>query len=350
MDCRERVLTALSCGQPDRVPFMYSFIDPKLQEQIVGHELTEYLFDLDQDPGIMLQPGQTCRLSLNYCIHPETARRLELDAIGIRFPVPLFCEARRGRGGYMVARGLLTSAEALKKVRMPDVDDPEIYREVEAFVERFGGEFCLFGQIRLGAAPTLLSMGYDGFSYALYDEPDLACEVVDLYAGWVTRLIENLRGIGLDFLWSFDDIAFNNGPLFSLAVWKEVFLPRLKRPAERIDGPWIYHSDGNLLPILDEMLPLGMSAIHPLEPGTLDLDRLKRDYGKRLCLVGNIDVNYTLSRAPAGEVEPEVRRRIEQLAGGGGFIISDSNSVPYFCKAENILAMSRAVQKHRNCY
>ena len=48
MDCRQRVLTALRCGQPDRVPYMYSFIDTKLQEQIVGHELTEYLFDLDR--------------------------------------------------------------------------------------------------------------------------------------------------------------------------------------------------------------------------------------------------------------------------------------------------------------
>ena len=350
MTSRERVLTALACKVPDVVPYMYGIVDTTLQETIVGRELTDYRFDLTIDPGIVARPGEDIDYRLNYVVHPDTARRLGLDAVGIRFPSPLFCVARYGRGGNAIERGLLDSWEALRAARMPDPDDERIYREAEEFIRRFKGEFALFASIRLGASSTLLSMGYDNFSYALYDNIDLVYAVVDFYTEWTGRLVGNLRGLGFDFMWAFDDIASNSGPMFSVAVWEDVFLHRLGRVAEKIGCPWIYHSDGNLLPIIDHMLPLGMSGIHPLEPGVMDLDLFKRLYGKRLCMVGNIDIDYTLSKGTLDDVERAVKERIEQLAPGGGYIISDSNSVPYFCKAENVIAMSDAVRRYRDFY
>jgi len=349
MNSRERVLVALACRVPDVVPFMFSFVDVELQKQILGRKLTEYVFDLSIDPGFILRPGERVDYRLNYMVHPDTARALGLDAVGIRFPIPFFCATRFGRGGHSVERGLLATREALERAVMPSIPD-EVLREAERFVRAYRGEFAVFANIRLGAAPTLLSMGYDAFSYALYDNRQLVCDVVDFYADWIAGLVRSIRDIGFDFMWAFDDIAFKSGALFSNQVWREVFLPRLLRVAREIPCPWIYHSDGNLLPILDDLLPLGMSGLHPLEPGTMDLDRLKRQYGRRLCLVGNIDINYTLSRGTPEEVEREVRERIAQLAPGGGYIISDSNSVPYFCRAENILAMSAAVKRHRSAY
>ena len=104
------------------------------------------------------------------------------------------------------------------------------------------------------------------------------------------------------------------------------------------------------MPILDDLLELGMSGIHPLEPGTMDLDLLKKNYGKKLCLIGNIDIKHTLSHGTTEEVDQEVKARIDQLSPGGGYILADSNSVPYFCKAENVVAMSKAVQAYRNVY
>ncbi len=350
MTSRERVLTALARKEPDRVPYMYGLVDTELQEEIVGHELPEYRFDLTIDPGVVAKPGEDVEFRIHYPVHPDTARKLELDAVGIRFPSPLFCISRYGRGGHGIERGLLTSWEAVKAARMPDPDNEAVLRQAKQFIDRFQGEFAVFASIRLGASSLLMSMGYDGFSYALYDDPDLVYAAVELYTDWVTRLAVNLRELGFDFMWAYDDIASNKGPIFSVPVWNDVFMPRLKKVAEQIECPWIYHSDGNLLPILDAMLPLGMSGIHPLEPGVMDLDVVKARYGKRLCMIGNIDIDYTLSKGTVEEVEQSVKERIEQLAPGGGYIVSDSNSVPYFCKAENILAMSAAVRKYRDFY
>ena len=77
---------------------------------------------------------------------------------------------------------------------------------------------------------------------------------------------------------------------------------------------------------------------------------LKENYGDKLCLVGNIDIDEFLTRGTPETIDAEVKRRITQFGKNGRYIISDSNSVPSYCKTENILAMSRAVEKYRYIY
>lgn len=350
MNKKERVLEALQCRVPDRIPYMYSIVDTEVQEKIVGHKLEKYIFDTAKDPGIIVSPGEKIKTTLNYAVHPETAKFLDLDAIGIKFNYPLFVKARLQRSGYAIEEGLLKSRQELRSIRMPDPDQDDILNEARSFIKAFGGEYAIYACIRMGISSMLMSMGYDTFSYMLYDDRDFILDVMQLYLDFNKRFIRNLEEVGFDFLWSFDDIAFGTGPLFSQQVWDDIFAENVGEVTRRIQIPWIYHSDGNLLPILDKMLSLGMNGIHPLEPGTMDLDLLKEKYGKRLCLIGNININDTLSTSPKEIVEMEVKERMEQLSPGGGFIISDSNSVPYFCNSENIIEMSRAVQKYRNIY
>lgn len=80
------------------------------------------------------------------------------------------------------------------------------------------------------------------------------------------------------------------------------------------------------------------------------MDYLKTNYGDRLGLIGNIDIDKTITHGTMLNVKREVRERINQLGTGGGYIISDSNSVPVFCKAENIIAMAKNVEKYRDIY
>ncbi len=85
----------------------------------------------------------------------------------------------------------------------------------------------------------------------------------------------------------------------------------------------------------------------------MDLDQLaerivevKRRYGDRLCLIGNIDLGYTLTRGTPEEVEAEVRERIRTLAPGGGYCVSSSNSVTEYVPFANYQAMRQAVLKY----
>ena len=124
----------------------------------------------------------------------------------------------------------------------------------------------------------------------------------------------------------------------------------MRKAASTVSKPWIFHSDGNYKVVLDDIIDIGASGIHPIEKASMDTTWLKENYGQKLCMVGNIDIDYTLSSGTAREVEDEVRERIELLGPGGRYIISDSNSIPDFCKAENIIAMASAVKKYRNIY
>ena len=319
MTSRERILTALNLEQPDHVPFFDS-IDPRMQRKIMG---------TDNFTPI------------------ELAQKLNLDAIGFDVFPPLFCKRQELDGIDHVVDGLIKTKDDLKIMDLPNPDDESLYTHAKEFVEKYGNSgYAIYARARLGASPTLLSMGMDGFSYALVDNPQLIEEVFDNYTDWCGRVIENLNEIGVDLIWTCDDIAFKSGPMFSPQVFREIFLPRMKRVADKIKVPWIYHSDGNLMPVLDDLLTIGMNCIHPLEPGPMDIQQVKKDYGDRVCLMGNIDLHYTLTRGTPEEVDAEVKLRISQVGPGGGYILASANSIPIYVKPENLIAMSEAVQKY----
>jgi uroporphyrinogen-III decarboxylase len=91
-----------------------------------------------------------------------------------------------------------------------------------------------------------------------------------------------------------------------------------------------------------------MNGIANLEPNAMDIAEVKKRYGRRVCLMGNIDLHYTLTQGTPEETEKEVRRRIEDAGPGGGYILASANSLTAYCKPENILAMHQALLKYGN--
>ena len=84
-------------------------------------------------------------------------------------------------------------------------------------------------------------------------------------------------------------------------------------------------------------------GLHALEPEALDIREVKRQWGKRLCLVGNVSL-VTLGRGSPAEVEAEARGLIEDLGRDGGYMLSSSNSITSYVPVENVRALCRAVQ------
>jgi uroporphyrinogen decarboxylase len=322
MNPRERVLTALRREEPDRVPWVEGGVDLPMQRKLMGRDdfLPEELNEI-----------------------------LGLDNLIADFVPPIFAEVEIHDDVPFVGAPLLRSRADLESMVFPDPEDPTFYRAAEALVRRNAGRYAVAAKMRLGASPTLLSLGLEGFSYALADDPGFVETVLGRYADWSVAVIRHLRDVGVDYVWTFDDMAYKAGPMFSPRVLNEVFMPHLRRVADAIKGegfPWIFHSDGDLMRILDDLMTLGFDGLHPIEPGPMDIEALKRDYGDRLCLIGNIDLHYTLTRGTPEEVEDEVRRRIEIVGKGGGYMISSANSITFYCKIENVWAMAEAIRKY----
>ncbi|MBI2941793.1 MAG: hypothetical protein HYY04_15285 [Chloroflexi bacterium] len=358
MTPRQRVLTALARGTPDRVPWMENDVEETLQVRLMArltgkadYTPPEFCRALGLDafgyhfpPAGQAMAGQSLQSTESFHSSYYYPTRVTFD-----FVPPWIAEMGSDpeTGRAYVERGLLTSEESIDLFDqfLPDPEHPARYERVQKWIAEYRQEFAVFARLRLGAASVLESMGLDAFAYALCDNPGLVHEVHRRFSEWSARVVRHLNELDFDFFWVNDDVAVNKGPLMSPAVFREFFLPHMRTVAREIRKPWIYHSDGNLFPLLDDLLTLGMWAIHPIQPAAMDLARMKREYGDRVCLVGNIDLDYTLTRGAPAEVDAEVRDRIAIAGPNGGYIVSSANSLTDYCLEENVLAMAEAVRR-----
>jgi uroporphyrinogen decarboxylase len=146
-----------------------------------------------------------------------------------------------------------------------------------------------------------------------------------------------------------DDLAHTTGPLVSPKIYRQYVFPWYQKIGEILDGaglPFIFHSDGTLLELMDDLADCGIRGIHPVEPQAMDIVEVKKKYGDKFCIFGNIDLDHTLTRGTVEEVEAQVKKRIKELAPGGGWGLAASNSVPDYVKPENYRAMVTAAKKY----
>ncbi len=245
----------------------------------------------------------------------------------------------------LVGEGLIKTREDFERLfRLPVPTDTGFIANARKFIAH-KEDYCACACVRLGIGATLLSMGLEAFSYALVDDPQLIVAIHDAYADWTAAVVPCLEEIGFDVIWAFDDVAFNSGPSFSPAFYQQHILPKERAVASAFSKPLITHSDGNMTPLLDVWLELGQQAIHPIQPDVMDIHAVKRQYGQRVALVGNIFMSHLVNKTP-GDIEAEVRDRIEMIGAGGGYIISSSNSLTDDMKPENVLAMRDAIRKY----
>ena len=321
-------MAALARKPTDRVPWIEAGVDAPIPQLLLGK--TDF------------QPE-------------ELSAFMGLDNLVVKIMPPVFGEYEDREGINFVAHPRIRTRADLDFIEFPDPDDPQLYAQGAEIVRRNcnragGNRYAVGASLRLGASPLLMSFGLENFSYCLADDPELVDTILGRYADWTIAVVRHLRDVGFDFVWTFDDMAYKTGPMFSPRILRSVFMPHLRRVAQAIKGegfPWIFHSDGDLMLLLDDLLTLGMDGLHPLEPGPMDIGLVKARYGDRLCLIGNIDLHYTLTMGTPEEVEAEVKRRIVTIGRGGGYMISSANTITSYCKIENVRAMIDAVRKYR---
>jgi uroporphyrinogen decarboxylase len=209
-------------------------------------------------------------------------------------------------------------------------EEPAVRRLLEIIRERTGDQFFLLmhGDTTL-AIPGGATM--EDFAIRLYeDRASLRDEMrrnIDHQMGLAGRLSGTglLDGYGLC-----SDYCFNQTPFFTPDIFADLIAPALK---ETIDGYRelgfysIKHTDGNIMPIVDQLVAAGPDALHSLDPqGGVDLAEIKRLYGDQVCLIGNVNCGLLQSGSEA-EVVADTRRALRDGMPGGGYIFSTSNCV-----------------------
>ena len=186
-------------------------------------------------------------------------------------------------------------------------------------------------------------MGQEFFSYAIYDDPTNIERILEIETESAYRLARAAAKAELCPIYFIgDDVAYKGALLYSPDFLRRTFVKSLAKCIEPVKAAGIkviFHSDGYVMEILDDMIDVGIDGLNPIEPlAGMDIGYLKKHYGKDLVLVGGVDCSQLL---PRGSVEDVVRgtKEVLRLAGqGGGLFIGSSSEIVPSTPVENILA------------
>lgn len=194
-------------------------------------------------------------------------------------------------------------------------------------------------------------MGLQLFSYAMYECPEELWRIMDAFCENTVRIATvcvEQRLTPIFFVG--DDIACKGRLMFSPRYLRSTFIRLLKRIGDVLRPAGIkffFHSDGNVMPILDDMIEAGIEGLNPIEPiAGMDIGYLKKHYYGRLVLIGNVDCSQVL---PLGSVEDVIRATKECIrvaSPGGGHLIGSSSEIIASTPVENILAFYRTVHEY----
>jgi uroporphyrinogen decarboxylase len=189
-------------------------------------------------------------------------------------------------------------------------------------------------------------MGFQNFCVQLVDDPEFVQAVVDRLAVSQAAVLETLlQHDCVGAVWMPDDLCYNSGPVVAPRHYRKYIYPWYARLVERCHQagrPVGLHSDGDLARLLPDLVECGFDAIHPFEPPLNDIVQVKRQWGDRIAVCGNVDLKATLIAGTPQTVRDEVYEKALQLAPGGGWLVGSSNSIPDFVPIENYSALLNA--------
>jgi len=169
------------------------------------------------------------------------------------------------------------------------------------------------------------------FCARLYDEPEKVHQDAATRLAKVLERAEKLqRHGGLDGLALCSDYCFNTGPFLPPAMFSEFITPYLKELIagyRQMNFYTIKHTDGNIMPIIEDLLSCRPHALHSLDPqGGVDIAEVKRKYGDRVCLIGNVNCGL-MDTGTDEEVIASASYALKHGMPGGGYIFSTSNCI-----------------------
>jgi len=360
MTHRERVLMSLSHEQPDRCPMQISFTPEfavRLRERAHLPSRTHHnphgggnTYELERALGedmILTSVGWANSYYANDSYNPGQDRYTDEWGIAWRnspYTTPY------GQGTYTEIVGHpLAEDSAIAGYKAPDPTRPSLYEESEWVLRTFKDEYWIVGVTVTTIFETAWALrGYERILMDFISDPDTAHAILDIPCRYHLAAAERLVRMGVDMIWIGDDVGTQHAMLISPETWRRFLKPRMASfigTLKRIN-PGLkvaYHSDGCILPIIPELIEVGVDVLNPVQPRSMDPARLKKQFGRELSFWGSIDEQHTLPFGTPEDVREEIRQRLATIGKGGGLIIGPTHHVQLDTPVENVRAIVEAV-------
>ena len=266
--------------------------------------------------------------------HFEVMFELEREAFGLAFPDRhAWAGCSRTEKERMIGQCMAIYEKIVERYRWDALavfwpwSDPAGVRAAKATF----GDDILIGSIVGGTTWSIEGMqDWEQFAVDLAERPEEIHREAERKTLVALATFEQLAEAGAEFIHVVNDVAFNGGPFISPSQFSEFITPQLRRQVQRIRAlgalPFV-HTDGNIMPILDDYLSLGAACFQSVDPmAGMDIAEVKRRCHRKLALMGNVQCSL-LQDGPKEAIRKSARYCLAHAAPGGGYIFGTSNTI-----------------------
>lgn len=348
MNSRERFMTALLGGKPDRVPIYEHLFSRKLMKEYLGY--TTELYDGKAQVELAKNIGIDCLWTPvnGFCgieEIPHAPNEIYKDEWGVTYQ----------KSGWPIIAQIDTpikSREDWENYTMPLIDTEyrlNILRD--AYFANNDEIAIIMGILGPFTMMSWYFMDFPTLAISMYTDPELIHEINEAFLEWNLGVVQLATKKGyIDCVQISDDWGSTDSLLISPDNFKTFFLPYLKRLVQGIKSmgiPVIMHNDGRIWDVLDDIVDCGINALHPLERAAgMDLKIVKERYKGKITPMGNVNNKITMASSNPEDVKKEVIECIQAAAEGGGYIIATDHSFHDLIPIDNVKMFIQTVYEY----
>ena len=362
MSHRERVITAFSHKQPDRIPID---LGSTRNSSIVveGYERLKSHFNI-QEENVLIS-----RMMRVVNVNEQILQALDIDTRGVFPSTPP--DIATGDRSYKDEWGIERvnplgsnyydqvsfplsgpiSINDIIKYPFPEPQNPIRIKGLKERIKYIHEEANCAAVLNMPSGFVHISQylrGFeDWFADIASDRKLIEClfdAVLDVNLSMCRMILQEV-GNEVDVLMVSDDLGFQDGLMISPQAYRNFIKPRHQKyfqlMHEMSPAKVLFHTCGSVVDIIDDLIEIGVDAIHPVQVSAAGMEsrKLKEKYGDRLVFWGGVDTQYILPRGSISEVKAEVERRIKELGENGGYILGAVHNIQTDVPLDNILAM-----------
>jgi uroporphyrinogen decarboxylase len=342
MNGYERMMAALNREIPDTVP-IFEILGDHLKDQVCPNGTLLDMYDIIDVDGLWV-----CEDPIGWETVSPVLKRDHFGVLrdfrlkeGAAFPFPY---------EPLIAHDADLN-KFLESYTLPDPLEEGRFDTLKAMVKRFKGKKAIVFAVWSSFIYPSFLRGFENLLMDFFDNPDFVAEINDRFSRYYEKQIYRAAEIGADCIMESEDFCGKTGPFFSVDHFKNFCLPGLKivrEAAAKAGLKFIKHSDGYVWPLMEFFADdLYSDAYHPSEPiAGMRIEEVKQKYGKKLCVIGNIDCSHLLPFGTEEEIDTAVRECMEKNKEGGGYILSSSNCIHAAVPYKNLQVMIHAGRKY----
>ncbi len=373
MSHRERVLRALNHQEPDRVPL-----------DLGGTRSTSLVVECYERLNRHLGSAERPRIFSKWLniAHPSEAmlRRFDIDTRSVGQGAPDgWQDTDAPDGSYRDEWGVVRTKPAgslyydltraplagdaeiadLRKYPWPDPHDPGRVRGLGESARRLRQETDYAVVLNMPGGivhQAQFLRGFEDWFADLIANPTFFSALMEKLADlWIEMARDELDAVAdnMDLCFYGDDMAFQDGPMMSMELYRKMIKPHHRRLfgyiKSRTSAKLVYHTCGSVVHLIPDLIEIGVDALNPVQVSARGMDTraLKREFGKEIGFWGAVDTQRVLPFGSPQEVADEVRRRIGDLAAGGGYVLCAVHNIQADVPPESICAMYDAARAYR---